>query len=68
MDLEQPMHARALEDLDLLSTKLRRVQTDYERARSRDDVERIDHFRLQMNAIVAERARLIRIPVERRLP
>jgi hypothetical protein len=52
------MHTRALEDLDLLSTKLRRVQTDYERARSRGDVERIYQFRLQMNAIVAERARL----------
>jgi hypothetical protein len=52
------MHARALEDLDLLSTKLRRVQTDYERARSRGDVERIYQFRLQMNAIVAARARL----------
>jgi hypothetical protein len=52
------MHARALENLDLLSTKLRRAQTDYERARSRGDVERIYQFRLQMNAIVAERARL----------
>ncbi len=41
-----------------MSTKLRRVQTDYERARSRGDVERVYQFRLQMNAIVEERERL----------
>lgn len=53
------MHARAREDLDLLSTRLRRIQADYERARSRGDTERVYQFRLQMNAIVAERDRLL---------
>jgi len=59
------MHARALEHLDLLATKLRRAQTDYERARSRGDAERVDQFRLQMNAIAAERARISALSIRR---
>jgi|HubBroStandDraft_1064217.scaffolds.fasta_scaffold641850_1 hypothetical protein len=54
------MYAHPPKDLDLLSVKLRRVQAEYERARSRGDAERIHRFRLQMGAIVAERDRLIR--------
>jgi hypothetical protein len=54
------MYAHPPKDLDLLSVKLRHVQADYERARSRGDAERIHQFRLQMGAIVAERDRLIR--------
>lgn len=52
--------ARAQKDLDLLSVKLRRIRTDYERARSRGDAERIHQFRLQLSAIVAERDRIVK--------
>jgi len=54
------MNAQAREDLDLLSTKLRRTQVGYEWARSRGDGDRIYQFRMQLNAISAERDRLIR--------
>ena len=54
------MNARAQNDLEFLSTKLGRVRTDYERARSRGDAERICQFRLQLSAIVAERDRLMK--------
>lgn len=51
---------RAQKDLDFLSLKLRRVRTDYERARLRGDAERVDQYRLQLSAISAERDRLVR--------
>jgi hypothetical protein len=54
------MHPHAQRDFDLLSAKFCRVQADYERARSRGDVERIYQFRIQMGAITAERDRLMR--------
>ena len=53
------MHAHFLKELDSLSMKLHRVQTEYERARFRGDADRIYQFRLQMSAIVAERDRLM---------
>jgi hypothetical protein len=58
--LEQAMQFIAREDLDLLAIKLRRAQTDYERARSRGDAERIWRSQMQMSAITSERDRLIR--------
>jgi hypothetical protein len=57
---ELTMQAHSQEDdLDLLSTKLRRAQTAYEWACSRGDTERIVQFRIQMDAICAERKRLL---------
>jgi hypothetical protein len=54
------MNAQSREDLDLLSAKLRRIQVGYEWARSRGDPDRICQFRMQLNAIAAERDRLTR--------
>jgi hypothetical protein len=54
------MQSAAREDLDLLAIKLRRAQTDYERARSRSDAERVWRSQMQMSAITSERDRLIR--------
>ena len=54
------MQFTAREALDLLAIKLRRVQTDYERARSRGDAERVSHSQMKMSAITSERDRLIR--------
>jgi len=53
------MQIRAREDLELLAIKLRRAQTDYERARSRGDAERVRHAQAKMSAIASERDRLI---------
>ncbi len=55
------MQSAAREDLDLLAIKLRRAQTDYERARSRGDAERVWRSQLQMNAITSERNHLISV-------
>ena len=54
------MQAAVREELDLLAIKLRRAETDYERARSRGDAERVWRSQLQMDAITSERDRLIR--------
>ena len=54
------MQSIAREELDLLAIKLRRAETDYERARSRGDAERIWRSQLQIDAITSERDRLIR--------
>jgi len=54
------MQSTAREELDLLAIKLRRAETDYERARSRGDAERVWRSQLQMDAITSERDRLIR--------
>jgi hypothetical protein len=53
------MHVRVRDDLAVLSSKLFRAQTAYERARSRGDAERADQARLQLSAIIAERDRLV---------
>jgi hypothetical protein len=58
--LEQAMQFTVREDLDLLAIKLRRAQTDFERARSRGDAERVWRSQMQMSAITSERDRLIR--------
>jgi hypothetical protein len=52
------MDARARENLDLLSVKLRRAQADYEWACSRGDVEHASHFQIKIKGITAERDRL----------
>jgi len=52
------MDARAREDLDLLSVKLRRAQTDYEWACSRGDAERASQFQIKIKGITTERDRL----------
>ena len=49
------MDARARENLDLLSVKLRRAQADYEWACSRGDVEHASHFQIKIKGITAER-------------
>jgi hypothetical protein len=54
------MQSTAREELDLLAIKLRRAQTDHERARSRGDAERVWRSQIQMSAITSERDRLIR--------
>jgi hypothetical protein len=54
------MQSTAREELDLLAIKLRRAETDYERARSRGDAERVWRSQLQMDAITSERDRLIK--------
>ena len=53
------MQAAVREELDLLAIKLRRAQTDHERARSRGDAERVWRSQMQMSAITSERDRLI---------
>jgi hypothetical protein len=58
------MHAHIRDNLDLLSSQLFRAQTAYERARSRGDAERVDHARLQLSAIIAERDRLMKAAPE----
>ncbi len=54
------MQSAAREELDLLAIKLRQAETDYERARSRGDAERVWRSQMQMSAITSERDRLIR--------
>lgn len=54
------MYARAREGLDSLSTRLWSLKKDYNWACSRGDAERARAFELQMQAITAERDRLIR--------
>ena len=54
------MQSIAREQLDLLAIKLRRAQTDHERARARGDGERVWRSQMQMSAITSERDRLIR--------
>jgi len=54
------MQAAVREELDLLAIKLRRAQTDHERARSRGDAERVWRSQMQMSAITSERDRLIK--------
>lgn len=46
-------------DLDLLSSRLRGAQLDYEFARSRGDGELISRSKLRISAIMAERDRLV---------
>lgn len=46
-------------DLDLLSSRLRRAERDYEFARSRGDGELISRSKLRISAITAERDRLV---------
>jgi hypothetical protein len=58
--MERIMQARAERDLDVLTTKLRRAQADYQRARSLGDSERICRFQIQINALTVERDRLIK--------
>jgi hypothetical protein len=58
--MERQMHAHARENLELLFRKLNRIQTDYEWARSRGDAERARRCRLQLEAITAERDRIIK--------
>jgi hypothetical protein len=53
-----PAHAR--DNLELLFRKLYRLQTDYEWARSRGDAERVSKCRLQLDAIIVERDRIIK--------
>jgi hypothetical protein len=45
-------------DLAALGSKLSRAQRDYERARARGDEERVNDFKLQVNAIATELNRL----------
>lgn len=54
------MHVHARENLELLFRKLNRIKTDYEWARARGDAERVSKCRLQLDAITAERDRIIR--------
>ena len=54
------MYTLTRNNLELLSRKFYRVQSDYERARSRGDIERVKQFRIQLDAIIAERNRLAR--------
>jgi len=54
------MYARAREDLDILSTRLELVQMDYDWACSRGDPERVLQFGMRLEAITAERERLMR--------
>jgi hypothetical protein len=54
------MHAHARENLELLFRKLNRIQTDYDWARARGDAERVSKCRLQLEAITAERDRIIK--------
>jgi hypothetical protein len=46
-------------DLDLLSSRLRGAQLDYEFARSRGDGELMSRSKLRISAIMAERDRLV---------
>ncbi len=46
-------------DLDLLTSRLRRAQLDYEFARSRGDGDLISRSKLRIGAIVTERDRLV---------
>src|SRR5216684_3426139 len=57
--MERPMYAQAREGLDRLSAKLRRIQSGYEWARSRGDTDRINQYRTQLDALAAERDRLV---------
>ena len=54
------MHVHARENLELLFRKLNRIKTDYEWARARGDAERVSKCRLQLDAITAERDRIIK--------
>lgn len=53
------MYARAREGLDSLSTRLWSLKKHYNWACSRGDAERARAFEIQMDAITAERDRLI---------
>lgn len=46
-------------DLDLLSSRLRHAQLDFEFARSRGDGELISRSKLRISAIMAEHDRLV---------
>jgi len=50
-----PMYAHPPKELDTLSAKFTRIQTEYEQALLRGDAERIHRCQLQMRAITAER-------------
>lgn len=54
------MQRQTREDLELLAIKLSRVQTDFERARSRGDADNVARSLLQVSAITSERDRIIR--------
>jgi len=54
------MQIDAQKDFASLSSRFLRAQTDYERARSQGDDERLLHSRLRLAAITSERDRLIR--------
>ena len=54
------MQSSAREELDLLAIKLHQAQTDYERARSRGDAERVWRSQMQISAISSERNRVIK--------
>jgi hypothetical protein len=58
--MERQMNAHARDDLELLFRKFNRVQNDYAWARSHGDVERISQCRIQLDAITAERNRIIK--------
>ena len=49
------MYVRSRHDLDVLASKLRRAQADHQRARAQGDTERVCHFQIQINALMAER-------------
>ena len=53
------MYAQPPKELETLSARLLRVQTEYQRALSRGDAERIDRCRLQIRALAAERDGLL---------
>lgn len=54
------MYGLAQDDINRLSTQLRHIQSEFDRARARGDFERISRARIQMSAIIAERDRLMR--------
>jgi len=53
------MYVRIRNDLEFLASRLFRAQREYERARARGDVERINQSRVKLSAIMAERDRLL---------